>query len=145
MLKEPLPPAQGLPAFHNPALNGRTLIEVVDGWRIYGSDRQHASYCGHFERGETPLQLLYGNPRLSDALPRISIITPCRGTAGKFEYVFGECPPVRVCCYTCVRKRLERTSQISLPQVNDWIVYMLLETASYMTGPAPQERSYGQR
>jgi len=129
-----------LPLLHDPLLNERVPIETVDGWEVLGPDRRAASYSGFFMRQETPLQLLkrVDLPGGSSAL--VSIVTPCRATEGRFEFVIGDGAPIRQCCYRCVSRSLRVYADVKVPRHEDWIVYMLLESHSYMNGKAPKER-----
>lgn len=131
-----------LPLLHDPLLNERVLIETLDGWEVLGADRRAAGYAGFFLRNETPLQLLrkIDGPGGQPAL--LSILTPCRATEGRFEFVMGEGPPVRKCCYRCVARELRLHTGVSVPNPMDWIAYMLLESHAYLNGKAPKERPY---
>ena len=127
-----------LSALHDPALNHRTVIETIGGWQILGSDRRGPDYTARFQTCNTPIQLLYRDPRAGF----VSIVTPCTATNGKFEFLIRRREPVRVCCYLCIVKQL-RTSgaflSVNFPNYKDWIVYMLMETISFLHGPAPRE------
>jgi hypothetical protein len=136
------PPFGTLPLLHDPLLNERVLIETIDGWEILGPDRRTESYAGFFVRQETPLQLLKRVEVLGGSKTLVSIITPCRATEGKFEVVIGDRATIRQCCYRCVTRSLRLYADVATPNHEDWIVYMLLESHSYMNGKAPKERPY---
>lgn len=122
---------------HDPLECRRVLIETLDGWQVWGPDRRSAWYQRDFGDCNTPLQLV-GNLA---GVGRVSIVTPCRDTLGKFECVVGSRAPSRRCCYTCVARALAMQTAARLPDVKDWIVYMLIESVTYMHGNAPAERS----
>jgi hypothetical protein len=121
---------------HDPLERRRVLIETLGRWQVWGPDRRSRWYQRDFRECNTPLQLI------GDVLDlgRVSIVTPCRDTLGKFEYVVNSSAPLRRCCYTCVARSLAHTPA-RLPDVKEWIVYMLMESATYMHGTAPAERS----
>jgi hypothetical protein len=122
-------------ALHDPILSGRVFIEKFGQWEIWATDRKRSDYSARFLNSETPIQLLYAGNTSS----KISIISPCRATRGRFEFQTPH-STVRKCCYTCVAHLLNINYGIHSPDSADWIVYMLLESDSYINGPAPQER-----
>jgi hypothetical protein len=137
------PHVKSLPLLHDPLLNDRVRIETIGGWDLYGPDRRSPSYAGFFLRQDTPLQLKKKVELPGGSMATISIITPCRATDGKFEFVIGEGAAIRQCCYRCVTRSLRVYADVAVPRHEDWIVYMLLESHSYMHGKAPKERGLG--
>jgi len=129
-----------LPLLHDPRKNERVVIERLGRWQVLGTDRRSSAYLAHFYGSNTPVQILLAPLRINSVLPLISILTPCRATGGKFEFLVGRAAPVRLCCYACVRRKLDAL-KIASPDARDWIVYMIMESVGYMEGPAPKERS----
>ncbi|HYG76864.1 MAG TPA: hypothetical protein VEK08_17805 [Planctomycetota bacterium] len=134
--------AAALQDLHNPVESERVLVESIGGWQVLAADRRSAAYKSHYYGSNTPLQLLRVGGRLGHSEPTISILTPCRATAGKFELLVAGQAPRRLCCYACVRRKLG-SLKIDCPDAREWIVYMILESVGYMEGPAPQEPSRG--
>ena len=122
---------------HDPVVHERVRIETIDGWEVWGPDRRNARYNQRLMSGDTPIQLIR---RSADNLQFISIITPCRSTGGRFELIMPGLSD-RKCCYKCVSTALEKAKLPAPPHFSEWIIYMLLESASYLRGPAPEERA----
>ena len=122
-----------LPPLH--VTRHRVTIEVLDGWSILGEDRRSLNYEVARDASATPIQLA----RLDRNWGFISLISPCTYTQGRFEtYCLGKI--TRFCCARCATKWFRTQLELDLPPLQDWIVYMLMESNAYFTNPnAPQE------
>ena len=122
-----------LPPLH--VTRQRVTIEVMDGWSILGEDRRSLNYEVSRAASATPIQLA----RLDRNWGFISLISPCVYTEGKFEvYCVGK--RTRFCCARCVTKWFRTQLDLELPPIEDWIIYMLMESEAYFQNPkAPKE------
>jgi hypothetical protein len=121
---------------HDQIKNERVCVETLGEWEIWAADRRSATYATRYNASDTPIQLLFGREKEL----RISVVTPCAATMGWFE-MRSPLGLERKCCVGCLNKILDARYRIRMPRPTEWIVYMLVESASYIHGPAPLERA----
>ena len=123
-----------LPYPHRPY--ARQQVEVVEGWAVLTHDRKRGDCTEAYRRARTPVQLL----RVCPERDILSLLTPSLLTEGRFEF-YAAGTTVRYCCYRCACQRIESAHSVHLPDPQDWMVYMLLDSVGYIENPAaPQEK-----
>jgi hypothetical protein len=115
---------------HDPLLCERVFIERIGAWEVWGSDRRCAGYAERHRSGNNPLQFL----RETTGLGLVSVLTPCVPTNGRFELLVGTSVYERHCCQKCVRSRLRLMDIKDMPEPEDWICYLMLESHSFIEG-----------
>lgn len=123
---------------HDPLLCNRVFVERIGAWEIWASDRRNPGYVLNFQAQNTPIQLL----RETKDQGMVSVLTPCSATRGRFEFSIGLSVLESQCCQRCVRSRLRIFDITDMPEPEDWICYLMLESRSFLdTGIA--ERGNG--
>lgn len=117
------------PFVHDPLVSGRVFVERLGSWEVWAADRRSPAYPGHFQAQNTPIQLL----RESAGHGLVSVLTPCAATNGRFELRIGNTVHERHCCQRCVRSRLRIFDIKDLPEPEEWICYLMLESQSFIS------------
>jgi len=113
---------------HDPLLCNRVFVERIGAWEVWASDRRNPGYVLNFQAQNTPIQLL----RETKGPGMVSVLTPCAATQGRFQLSIGSSILESHCCQRCVRSRLRIFDIKDLPEPEDWICYLMLESRSFI-------------
>lgn len=125
------------PFLHDPLLCNRVFVERLGAWEVWASDRRNPDYAQNFQAQNTPIQLL----RETTELGMVSMLTPCASTKGRFELRIGTEVLESHCCQRCLRSRLRIFDIKDLPDPEDWVCYLMLESRSFIDAGIAEQGS----